>query len=82
MFKLLKILIFYWKELLKQLKMKQKNKKEDFLVLGTLLILGTLLLLGTLGDTLLWNMLAGKGFVRAGYWKGIVTAGYGNKIDF
>ena len=28
--KLLKILIFCWKELLKQLKMKQKNKKEDF----------------------------------------------------
>ena len=29
-FKLLKTLIFYWKESLKQLKMKQKNKKEDF----------------------------------------------------
>ena len=29
-FKLLKILIFYCKELLKQLKMKQKHKKEDF----------------------------------------------------
>ena len=28
--KLSKILVFYWKELLKQLKMKQKNKKEDF----------------------------------------------------
>ena len=29
-FRLLKILIFYWKEPLKQLKMKQKNQKEDF----------------------------------------------------
>ena len=29
LFKLLKILIFCWKELLKSLKMKQKNKKED-----------------------------------------------------
>ena len=28
-FKLLKILIFYWKESLKQLKMKQKNKEVD-----------------------------------------------------
>ena len=27
---LFKILIFYWKELLKQLKMKQNNKKDDF----------------------------------------------------
>ena len=27
---LFKILIFYWKELLKQLKMKQNNKKNDF----------------------------------------------------
>ena len=34
----LNILVFYWKELLKQLKMKQKNKKEDFYygLLGTL----------------------------------------------
>ena len=30
LFKLVRILIFYWKELLKQLKTKQKNKKEDF----------------------------------------------------
>ena len=28
--KLLKVLIFYWKELLKQLKMKQKNKMDGF----------------------------------------------------
>ena len=26
----LEVLILYWKELLKQLKMEQKNKKEDF----------------------------------------------------
>ena len=30
LFKLLKILIFYWKDSLKRLKIKQKNKKEDF----------------------------------------------------
>ena len=30
LFELLKILIFYWKELLKKLKMEQNNKKEDF----------------------------------------------------
>ena len=73
---LLKILVFYWKELLKQLKMKQKNKKEDFYY-G---------LLGTLGYILLGNMLAGKGIIRAGYGKrkgkGIVWAAYGNKMDF
>ena len=38
--------------LVKQLKMKLKNKKVDFL-------------LGTLGASLLWNMLAGKGVIRA-----------------
>ena len=39
------------------------------------------MLLGTLGASLLGNMLAGKGIVRAGFGnkkgKGIVTAGYG-----
>ena len=44
------------------------------------------MLLGTLGASLLGNMLAGKGIVRAGYGnkkgKGIVRAGYGNKMDF
>ena len=42
------------------------------------------MLLGTLGSTLLGNMLAGKGIVRAGYGnkqgKGIVRAGYGSSI--
>ena len=39
------------------------------------------MLLGTLGASLLGNMLAGKGIVRAGFGnkkgKGIVAAGYG-----
>ena len=72
LFKLLKILISYWKELLKQLKMKQK-KKGWFLGI----------LLGTLGASLLGNMLTRKGIVRAGYGNkkgnGIIRAGYGNK---
>ena len=41
------------------------------------------MLLGTLGASLLGNMLAGKGIVRAGYWyrerKGMLRAGYGSK---
>ena len=41
------------------------------------------MLLGTLGDSLLWNMLAGKGIIRAGSGnkkrKGIVRAGFGNE---
>ena len=40
------------------------------------------MLLGTLGVSLLENMLAGKGVVRAGYvskGKGSVRAGYGSK---
>ena len=44
------------------------------------------MLLGTLRASLLGNMLAGKGIVRAGYGnekrKGIVRAGFENKIDF
>ena len=44
------------------------------------------MLLGTLGASLLGNLLAGKGIVRAGSGnkkgKGIVRAGYGNKTDF
>ena len=48
------------------------------------------MLLGTLGASLLGNLLAGKGVVRAGYGnnkgKGVVRAGLGNqlknKIDF
>ena len=52
--KLLKIIIFYWKELLKQSKNKTKEQKKE--------LLGALL--GTLGASLLGNMLAEKGIVR------------------
>ena len=41
------------------------------------------MLFGTLGAILLGNMLAGKGFIRAGYGskkdKGVLRAGYGSK---
>ena len=44
------------------------------------------MLLGTLGATLLGNLLAGKGIVRAGYEnkkrKGIVRGGTGKDWDF
>ena len=44
------------------------------------------LLVGTLEASLLGNILAGKGVVRAGSrnkkGKGIVKAGYGNEMDF
>ena len=44
------------------------------------------MLLGTLGASLLWNLLAGKGIVKAGSrnkkGKGIVRAGYGKQWDF
>ena len=40
------------------------------------------LLLGTLGSSLLGNLLIGKGIYRIGKDKGIVRAGYGNKMDF
>ena len=70
--KLLKILIFCWKELLKQLTMKQKKQKGGFLGM----------LLGTLGASLLGNMLTGKGVLRASYGnkegKGVLRADYGN----
>ena len=56
LFKLLKIVMLYWKKLLKQLKMKQKNKKGEFLGM----------LLSTLRASLLGNMLRGKWIVRAG----------------
>ena len=62
--------------------MKQKNKKGGFLSM----------LLGTLGDSLLGNLLSGKGLTTAGYGnpskkgKGPTRAGYGNhlqnKMDF
>ena len=78
MAKLLKILILYWKELLKTLKMKQKNKKENVIIL----FLG--MLLGTLGDSLLGNMSTRKGMLRAGYGykerKDILGIGYRSLI--
>ena len=44
------------------------------------------ILLGILGASLLGDILAGKGIVRASYWnekgKGIVRAGYGNEMNF
>ena len=75
LFKLWKSLTFYWKELLEQLKMKKKTK-GGFLSM----------LLGTLGASLLGNLLAGKGIVRAGSGnkkgKGIIRAGSGKEWDF
>ena len=63
---------FYWKELQKQLKMKQKQKRR-FLSM----------LLGTSRASLLGNMLAGKGIVKTGYGnkerKGMLRAEYGSK---
>ena len=44
------------------------------------------MLLGTLGSSLLENILAGKGIVRAGSGnkkrRGIGRVGYGNQMDF
>ena len=43
------------------------------------------MLLGTFGSSLLGNMLAGKGIIRAGYGskgKGLIRAGYGSKNFF
>ena len=62
----MKILAYYYKELVKQSKMKLKNKKEDLDKL-----------LGTLGASLLGNIFAGWGINWAG--EGVVTAGYANK---
>ena len=58
----------------KTIKNETKEQKRGYLGM----------LLGTLGASLLGNMLAGKGIVRAGYvyGKGIARAGYGNKTDF
>ena len=60
----------------KAIKNETKEQKERFLSM----------LLGTLGASLLGNMLAGKGIVRAGSGnkkgKRIVRAGYGNEMDF
>ena len=60
----------------KTIKNKTKEQKGGFLSM----------LLGTLGTSLLGNLLAGKGIVRAGSGskkgKGIVRAGYGKEFDF
>ena len=60
----------------KTIKNERKLQKGGFLGM----------LFGTSGASLLGNMLAGKGIVRAGYGnkegKGMLRAGYGNKTDF
>ena len=70
-FKLLKVQIFYWKESLKQFKMRQGTKRMIFKHVIRYF------------RRLLWNMLAGKGIIRAGSGnkkrKGIVRAGFGNE---
>ena len=65
--KLLNILKFYQKELLKKWKWNKRIKRRILWML-----------LGTLGTSLLGNMLTGKGILRAGYGstegKGILKA--------
>ena len=60
----------------KTIKNETKEQKGGFLSM----------LLGTLGTSLLGNLLAGKGIVRAGSGnkkgKGIVRAGYGKRLEF
>ena len=64
------------KRVTKTIKNETKEQKGGFLSM----------LLGTLGTSLLGNLLAGKGIVRAGSGnkkgKGIVRAGYGKEQDF
>ena len=64
------------KEVTKTIKNETKEQKGGFLSM----------LLATLGASLLGNILAGKGIVRAGTGnkkgKGTVRAGYGKKWDF
>ena len=57
------------KAVTKTIKNETKEQKGEFLGM----------LLGTLGASLLENMLAAKGIVRAGSGKGIVKGGSGNK---
>ena len=60
----------------KTIKNETKEQKGGFLSM----------LLGTLGASLLGNVLAGKGIVRAGYGnkegKGMLRVGYGSKTNF
>ena len=60
------------KEVTERVQNKVKEQKGEFLSM----------LLGTLGASLSENFLTGKGIYRAGKDKGIVRAGYGNKMDF
>ena len=64
------------KEVTKTMKNKTKKQRGGFLSM----------LLGTLGASLLRNLLAGKGIIRAGSrnkkGKGIVRSGYGKEWDF
>ena len=62
------------KAVTKTIKNETKERKGGFLGM----------LLGTLGASLLGNILAGKGIIRAhyGHGKGIIRAGYGYKMDF
>ena len=66
----------FLKGVTKTIKNETKEQKGGFLSM----------LLGTLGASLLGNLLAGKGIVRAGSGnkkgKGIVRAGYGKEWDF
>ena len=66
----------FLKGVTKAIKNETKEQKEGFLSM----------LLGTLGASLLGNLLAGKGIVRAGSGnkkgKGIVRAGTGKQWDF
>ena len=56
----------------KTIKNETKKRKGGFLSM----------LISTLGASLLGNMLAGKGIVRAGFRKGIVRTVCGNEMDF
>ena len=63
---------FLLKRVTKTIKNETKEQKGGFLST----------LLSTLGANLLGHMLAGKGTVRAACGKGIIRAGYGNKMGF
>ena len=74
----MKILIFSWKESLKQFNKKNKTKEQKGKFWS--------MLLGTLRASLLGNLLSGKGILRPGSvnkaGKGIVRTGYGNKKEW
>ena len=63
---------FLLKRFTKTIKNETKEQKGGFLST----------LLGTLGANFLGNMLARRGTVRAACEKGIIRAGYGNKMGF